>query len=249
MANLNKSKLLKQLAMCCQQPRLLFSTGDANDNIVRQIPQSWWPLLTLGEIDRDLLIKLWQPASANLPMTLVELTERLHGLAVLEETNDLPSLLYIFVTDDGHVYFYKGRIPIDAGQIPKRLQEAWQLAPEEFHKLYSIHNGWYQFPALSNGFFPVEQWRRLSSREWGLDAETIGLLPFDIDRTLFTHYDGGSGYLGLEFPPDDRKGRTRTVRWWTNDTAASAANIRLWEELDSAISARLHDFVPFAEAL
>jgi hypothetical protein len=249
MAKIVKTRLLKELTKYCLEPRLFLSIKDTNEEVSEHIPQSWWPLLSLGEVNPERLLDLWQPVSANLPMTMDSLSERLCGLAILEEADDLPSLLYIFITQSGHFSFYKGKIPIERRDIPEKLREPWQLMPEEFRKLYSIHNGWYLLSTMSSGYFPIKNWQWLTLRDWGLDAETIDILPFDINRTIFVHHNGGPGYLGFELMGDNHKGKVRPVRWWANDPQASAVNIKFLEELDFAIFGRLEDFKSFEETL
>ena len=239
MAKLTNDKVLKALQEYCENPRLVFSKQDARPESLNRIPESWWPLLSLDNVDTARLAELWQPLVKKLPMTFEEVAARLHGLAVLEEAEAPPSLLYIFTYENGQPTFNRGLPPLEEREIPDKFQDVWPRLPKAFREAYGVHNGWFLLSALSGGYWPVEEWMWLNVKEWGLDEDTLKALPFDPGRTVFVHTNGGSGYLGFELPPG--KGEVKPVRWWTDAPEDSRVGISFWDELDSSTAIGLEE--------
>ena len=203
-------------------------------------PALWWELVSLQDVAVPTLRQIWQPVYTLLPATMEEVETTLVGTAVLAETGEKPSLLYLFrYGSSGNPTFFRGYPPVIPDDIPARWQGIWARLPEDFRQLYAVHNGWYALLSRSGGHLPLAEWSLLSDEEWSLERDIAAALPFAPDKILLVCRDGGGGYLGFALPDS---GEVIPVAWRTQQASQLEQNIHFFARYDQMTSGNFAEF-------
>ncbi|HLP88951.1 MAG TPA: SMI1/KNR4 family protein [Nostocaceae cyanobacterium] len=233
MSQLTQADILNDLEGYCYNPKLIIDHQDIPPEVISQIPPSWLSLLSLGTVEFTKLRELWQPVIHRVEMIIENLESRLQGLAILIEDNQPPSLLYIFLNDE-ELYYHRGFPPLTEKEITETVKPFWSKLPEDFKKLYTIHNGWTSMFDMSMGHKPIDKISLLSSTEWSLEAKVIENLPINYTKTIIVFTNGGSGYIGFELPELDRE--PRPLIFWSDKPTQPDLDIKFWTIFNTWIS-------------
>ena len=206
----------------------------------KTISPLWWELASLRDVTVPTLRQIWQPVYHLLPATMEEVETTLIGTAVLTESGEKPSLLYLFrYESSGNLTFFRGYPPVTLDDIPARWQGIWARLPEDFRQLYAVHNGWYALLSRSGGHLPLAEWSLLSDEEWSLERDIAAALPFAPDKILLVCRDGGGGYLGFALPDS---GEVIPVAWRTQQASQLEQNIHFFARYDQMTSGNFAEF-------
>jgi hypothetical protein len=220
-----------------ENPKLV---GAESKRKPKTVPAIWWELVSLQDVAVPTLRQIWQPVHQLLPATMEEVETTLVGTAVLTETGENPSLLYLFrYESSGNLTFYRGYPPLTQADIPARWQAIWERLPEDFRQLYAVHNGWYALLSKSGGHLPIAEWSLLADEAWSLEKEIAAALPFAPDKILLVCRDGGGGYLGFALPD---AGEAIPVAWRTQQASQLEQNILFFNKYDQTTSGNFAEF-------
>jgi hypothetical protein len=221
-----------------RNPRLLLSRQEAGKEELAAIPEAWWELLSLDEVNLDGLTDLWQPVAGRLPQLMEELKNTVLGLAIFLEEGMPPSLLYIFKGQDGGgLLLRQGFPPLDKKGLDEDLAAIYDKLPAEARKLYAIHDGWSLLASQSSGHLPSTSWSLLSWPEWMLEKHIVAAMSVPPERCALLYSDGSSRYLGYALP--EGKGKAKAIVF---DEGKLREGVDFFEEYDEWTSAKFHDY-------
>jgi hypothetical protein len=222
-----------------RNPQLCVTPAETGPGLAEQIPEAWWALASLEQVDLDVLRGLWEPVARVIPQTVQELEATLQGAVVLLEEGQRPSLLYVFSDVEGTLIFYRGFLPLQQEALSARWRPIWEQLPPTLRDLYAVHDGWYLIPSHSGGHLPVAGWSLLSDDEWRLEKGLVDRMPIVPERTVVIYAQGGGGYLGLQLPGSGEKHPVTPLELWSHDLANPQVGIDFWTAFDEWTSAVL----------
>ncbi len=202
------------------------------------VPETWVEMLRSQETGKKTWAEPWEPYRELLPCVLDFLEHKVHGVCVLLEQGQPPSLLYFF-SSEGEDYYYEGGPPLGetVTDDPRRV---WARLPPKLQAFYrNVHNGWTTISFM--GPLPVEDIEFLSDYDWG-DDETEELnaqLPFRLENAAMVFNNGGGDSLCLDLSLDAPE--DHAFAWWHEETLEPMLDINFWDLMDGWICGQLED--------
>lgn len=220
-----------------QNARLFFSREELETDIQDRIPELWIPILGFptDEAEFAAIQSLWSPVIERLPKTMDQLARVTRGVVLLVDEHNTPSLLYAYANKKGQPRFHQGCLPLTEKSIPLDLAILWSRLPDEFRRLYAIHDGWNVLNRRDMGHLFVQDVNLLSWEEWDLEPEVIATTPVSVERTMIVFESGGSGYMGFEIAEKEGD-EARSLVWWSNKPKNPDLKIHFWPVFDTWIS-------------